>query len=124
MLEALYIPSTLAVIGNNAFEHCRQLRIVNIQDSVYYIHPNIIEGCDGLLNDEMKNATFDQKVYWIRNRYNPLHNLCYDQSVTADDIHQYIQQHHDGDERAPTKDKPQTTNHNLLHFISLLLIHL
>ena len=51
---------------------------------------------------------------WLRNRYNPLHNLCWDPSVTADNIQLYIQQHHDNEEGATTADKTQLTPLHLL----------
>ena len=53
-------------------------------------------------------------MQWLRNRYNPLHSLCWDPSITADSIQQYIQEHHDNKERARINDRPQFTPLHLL----------
>ena len=111
-LEAIYIPPTIIVIDRGAFWYCKSLRIINIPDAVQSIGNDILRVCDDLVTD----ATIDQGyLQWIRNHYNTLHNLCWDSSVTANNIQQYfIQMHHDGKERARTKDKPQFTALHLL----------
>ena len=119
-LEAIYLPPTVTRIDQYAFRFCKSLRIMNIPDNLEFIHLNTVTGCDNLLTDDMKDAPDDELDQWLRNRYNPLHNLCWDPSVTAGDIQQYIQQQYiqehndDNDERARTNDKPQFTPLHLL----------
>ena len=112
-LETIHIPPAVTEICQGAFENCKSLRIMNVPDSVQIISYYIVVGCDDLLMDEERNGQDDIQT-WIRNRYNPLHNLCWDPSVNATNIQQYIQQHHNNDERARTNDKPQFTPLHIL----------
>ena len=116
-LEAIYIPPTVTLISHYTFRSCVSLRIINFPDSVQDIGEKVVGECSALGTDyEAKYYTaYRDDNQWIRNRYNPLHEVCWDPSVTANNIHQYIQNHHDdGEERATTKDKP--------HFIPLHLL--
>ena len=114
-LKDIYIPPTVRWIGQNAFKKCKSLRIFNFSDDIQDIGPKNLIGCDDLKTDEAKRYTTDQGYYqWLKSRYSPLHNLCWDPSVTTNNIHQYIQTHHNGEERATTKDKPQFTPLHIL----------
>ena len=92
-LEAIYIPPTVTEIGEEAFGNCKSLRIINIPDSVQHLGINVVGGFNDLRAIEMAYERFDDQDQWLRNRYTPLHNLCWDPSVTAHDIQQNIQQH-------------------------------
>ena len=115
-LEAIYIPPTVTVINQYAFSNCKSLRIINIQDTIHQlIGYNILYRCENLNTDEVKHFTTQQENrQWIRNRYNHLHNLCWDPSVNAENVQQYIQTHHHDEERAATNDIPQFTPLHLL----------
>ena len=115
LLENIYIPPTVTDIQNRAFACCASLRIINIPDSIQLIHYQVIYGCHALLTDDSTDFNNSQQFdQWVKNRYNPLHNLCWDPSVTVSSIQQYIQQHHDNEERATTTDRPQFTPLHLL----------
>ena len=74
----------------------------------------VIAGCEGILTNEIRVAPVCEQTQWLRNRYNPLHNLCWDPSVTVEQIEKYIQEHHGNEERATTNDKPRFTALHLL----------
>ena len=81
----------------------------------YDIQPCAIGECSRLLNGNgLEEFTNDQRDRWLRDHYNFLHNLCWNPSVTASNIQQCIQQHHDGQERGRTNDLPQFTPLHLL----------
>lgn len=85
-LQAIYLPPTLTHIGHNAFSDCASLRILNIPDSVQDIGD--ITGCVNLMTDRMKEALYPEKMQWLQNCYNHLHNLCWDPSVSPQAIQQ------------------------------------
>ena len=114
-LEAIYLSPTVTDISDRTFEGCTSLRILNIPDSVEYIGDYVIDECDSLLTDKMKEATCDERNQWLRHRYNALHNLCCQPSISPQTIQQYIQDHNDNkEERARTKDRPGFTALHLL----------
>ena len=119
-LEAIFLPPTVTKIDSKPFCKCKSLRTINFLDTVavqylgYNVIPDsgqhfgyyIVAGCDDLLTDEAKSHVShgDKFHHWLRNRYNPLHNLCWDPSVKAYNIQKYIQEHCDNKERAGTHD--------------------
>ena len=107
-LAAVYLPPTISEIEYSAFVYCTSLRIVNLPESPHArVESDILARCDNLLTDEMRNSHWgEQHNRLIRNRYNSLHKICWNPSVTTDNIQQCIQQHHDDDARATTKDMP------------------
>ena len=125
-LQYIHLPSNLQLIGTCAFAECRELRILNVPSMVYAtVGYDVVQGCRSLLTDETVDTYHERDIMYnerrqqdfhnlFTNRYNPLHNLCWDPSVTADDIQQYIQQHHNNHERARTNDKPKFTPLHLL----------
>ena len=113
-LQSMYIPPTVNAIGCHAFLFCTSLRIINFPDSVDHIGCNIVMRCDELITDDMRELCRDKLLNWLKNRYNPFHDLCWTPSVTAQDITEYIQGHDKNEETAKTKDKPQFTPLHLL----------
>ena len=66
------------------------------------------------MTDKIKYARCKQGHHLLKNCCNPLHNLCWDPTVTAHNIQQHIQLQASNGERATTKDKPQFTALHLL----------
>ena len=136
-LEAVYLSPTVTRIGDEAFELCTSLRILNIPDSVEEnIGVGVIQSCESLMTDEMvvPHYFLEEQIEFLRNRYNPLHNLCWDPSVTPQAVRQYIASSRssrccfflkrtldalafrtkEDEERARTNDKPKFTALHLL----------
>ena len=115
-LYAIYIPPTVTEIGFCAFRNCKSLRIINFPDRVHFLPLYVVIGCDDLLPDEMQAQSHnynDNICHWLWTRYNSFHNLCWDPTVTADRIQEYMREHRD-EARARTNDKPQFTPLHLL----------
>ena len=106
LLEVICIPSTVTWIDDDAFKNCKSLRIINIPyHSIQQIGYDVLRKCDDLITDEAKGFTTHQEFdQWLRNCHNPLHNVCWDPSITANNVQQYIQTHHNDEERATTKE--------------------
>ena len=117
LLEAIYLPPTVTHIGNHAFDGCKSLRIINIPDSVMFVGDFVISpACHGLLSDEIigEGISHDEQLPWLQYRYNELHNLCWDPSVSPQNIQHYIQFNSKYQARDKTSDKPQFTPLHLL----------
>ena len=113
-LQAIFIPPTVTDIGDDVFMGCKSLHIISIPHSLQNIGYGIIRHCNDLLVGEIEEVPQDEQLLWLRNRYNPLHSLCWDTSVTAEAISDHIQKPHENEERARTNDKPLFTALHLL----------
>ena len=120
-LDAVFLPSTVTEIACSAFQHCRSLRILNISDSVERMGSGNYKVLDisaeSLMTAEMAEASREEQNEWLRNRYNPLHNICCDPFSSPQAILQNIQGHNNNNNnelRARTNDKPQFTALHLL----------
>ena len=112
-LEAIYLPPTVTHIYSCVFQYCTSLRIINIPSNVQYFGLQVVRHCDDLVPADEERSE-DQQLQWLQNRYNHLHNLCWDPSVSPQAIEQYIQEHKNNEERSRTCDKPQFTALHLL----------
>ena len=92
-LEAIYIPPTITDIGISAFEGCTSLRIINIPDSGVRIREHTLVQHDDGSWTHMNYTSNPKYSQWLRNRYTPFHNLCWNPSVTVNNIKQCMQQH-------------------------------
>ena len=131
-LRALYIPPTMTEFGFMAIANCESLRIINVRNQTwlsrsptYTINHRtrtvtedrtdfICVACYSILTDSMAKASKKEQIQWLQHRYNPLHHLCCNPAVSAQEIKQYIQQHQDKEEIAKTDDKPELTALHLL----------
>ena len=111
-LGMIYIPPAVDKIDAFAFNQCESLRIVNMPNSV-----KVQEafgsigffGCNNLLTQE-----WEDQHNFLLNHYNPFHSLCWNPFVSPQEIHQYIQDHNENEERTKTIDKPEFTALHLL----------
>ena len=101
-LEAVFLPSTVKSIESGAFDRCRSLRLLILKCDIYLsiIRDTAIEkiaenaGVVYKLVDDIHFTDDSQRQVhnWLKHYMDesPFHKLCYDSSVTTEQINNYL----------------------------------
>lgn len=100
-LEAVFLPQSLKCIKDEAFGFCSKLMIISIPETVQVLGENILRGCIRLpkqrtdLRSINSSGNSREQPLSLLNRYRdfPLHELCYRDDVTVEEIDQCLQQY-------------------------------
>ena len=95
-LGAIFLPTTLRSIGNDALRDCRSLRFLDVPEQIEEFGDGIITECSEFRTSieqnrnshSMELSDGDEMQEWLIHRHEnfPLHRVCYNTNVTAQDI--------------------------------------
>eukprot|EP00553_Chaetoceros_curvisetus_P013599 CAMPEP_0204641476 /NCGR_PEP_ID=MMETSP0717-20131115/51151_1 /ASSEMBLY_ACC=CAM_ASM_000666 /TAXON_ID=230516 /ORGANISM="Chaetoceros curvisetus" /LENGTH=268 /DNA_ID=CAMNT_0051662143 /DNA_START=56 /DNA_END=864 /DNA_ORIENTATION=+ len=108
-LDAVFLPSSIKEIGDGAFDHCKNLRILSIphtinidnigRDIIGQLGYSIISRCDTFWHmhsahlREGNHNQVNQAIIDINHNLPSLHQACLNTNVSTQSIHQYITAH-------------------------------